>query len=142
MRQQALSLKAYIGKGDIHMENLENSSPDGIHYIIEFFGCRKDQLDAVAFWRKLLLNSVKDLKVRVLNGHFYKFKPHGITGYLLLSASHISIHTWYEYGYVACDVFSCSGDDEAVAIVSKIKKNLTYERIKTRKIKRGFKVTS
>ena len=47
------------------VKNLKNSTPDGIHYIIEFFGCRKDQLDAVSFWRKLLLNSVKDLKVKV-----------------------------------------------------------------------------
>jgi S-adenosylmethionine decarboxylase proenzyme len=128
-------------KGEFVVKTLKNNTPNGIHYIIEFFGCRKDQLDAVAFWRKLLLNSVKDLKVKVLNKHFYKFNPHGITGYLLLSASHIAVHTWYEYDYVACDVFSCSGDDEAVAIVSYIKKNLGYEKSRIRKIKRGFKVT-
>jgi S-adenosylmethionine decarboxylase proenzyme len=131
-----------LKKENFVLKKLKNSTPNGIHYIIEFFGCRKDQLDAVAFWKKLLLNSANDLKVKVLNKHFYKFIPHGITGYLLLSASHISIHTWYEYDYVACDVFSCSGDDEAVAIVSYIKKSLEYEKIKIRKIKRGFKVTS
>lgn len=123
------------------MKNLKNSAPNGIHYIIEFFGCRKDQLDATAFWRKLLLDSVHDLKIKVLNKHFYKFTWHGITGYLLLSTSHISVHTWYEYDYVACDVFSCSGDEEAVAIVSYIKKNLEYAKTKIRKIKRGFTVT-
>ena len=80
--------------------------------------------------------------VRILNKHFYRFKPHGITGYLLLSASHISIHTWPEYAYAACDVFTCSGDDEGQSIVKFIRENLKHDKTKTRKIKRGFRVNT
>ena len=124
------------------MKNLHNSSPDGIHFLMEFFGCDSQQLNSIEFWKKLLMDAIADAEIRVLNKHFYQFTPHGITGYFLLSASHISIHTWPEYAYVACDVFSCSGDDEAMNIVSYIKKNLKYEKTKTRKIKRGFKINA
>jgi len=124
------------------VKNLHNSSPNGIHFLMEFFGCDSQQLNSIEFWKKLLMDAIADAEIRVLNEHFYQFTPHGITGYLLLSASHISIHTWPEYSYVACDVFSCSGDDEAMNIVSYIKKNLKYEKTKTRKIKRGFKINA
>jgi S-adenosylmethionine decarboxylase len=37
----------------------------------------------------------------------HQFEPHGVTALGLLAESHISIHTWPEYGYAACDVFTC-----------------------------------
>lgn len=119
---------------------IHNSPPDGVHYLLEFFGCAKEQLDSVPFWKKLLSKAIADSGITVLNKHFYRFSPHGITGYLLLSASHISIHTWPEFGYVTCDIFSCGGDDEAKGIVKYIRASVCHEKIKTRKLKRGFKV--
>jgi S-adenosylmethionine decarboxylase len=109
---------------------------------MEFFGCDKKQLNSVPFWKKLLSNATAGAEIKGLNKHFYKFTPHGITGYILLSASDISIHTWPEYKYVACDVFSCGDEDETNDIVKYIKAALLHETIKTRKLKRGFRVTS
>ena len=123
-----------------HLKPLHNSSPDGVHHLIEFFGCERKQLNSLAFWKKLLADVTVDADVRIINRHFYRFRPHGITGYLLLSASHISIHTWPEYAYAACDVFTCSGDDEGESIVRNIRKNLKHEQAKTKKIKRGFRI--
>lgn len=121
---------------------MHNSSPDGIHFLLEFFGCSSEQLDSLFFWKKLLLKAVANSDVTVLNKHFYRFTPHGITGYILLSASHISIHTWPEYKYVTCDVFSCGDEDETRSIVNYIKAALQHETIKTRKFKRGFRVNT
>ena len=36
-----------------------------------------------------------------------KFDPQGVTAVVLLSESHLSIHTWPEYGYAAIDAFTC-----------------------------------
>lgn len=124
------------------MDKLKNSSPDGVHYLVEFFGCDKDQLDSVPFWEGLLNDSIKDSDVNMLNSHFYQFTPQGVTGYLLLSASHISIHTWPEYEYAACDVFSCGDEAETEKIVAHIINNLKYKNMKTKKLTRGFKVSS
>lgn len=119
---------------------MHNSPPDGVHYLLEFFGCAKEQLDSLTFWKKLLSKAIANSGITVLNKHFYKFSPHGITGYLLLSASHISIHTWPEYAYITCDVFSCGGEDEASGIVKYIGANICHGKMRKRKLKRGFRI--
>jgi len=121
---------------------MHNSLPDGVHYLLEFFGCAKEQMDSLPFWRKLLRQAVKDSDFTVLNKHFYKFSPHGITGYLLLSSSHISIHTWPEFRYVTCDIFSCGGEDETKGIVKHISAGVCHEKMRRRKLKRGFRIHS
>lgn len=123
------------------MDKLKNSSPDGVHYLVEFFGCDKEQLDSVPFWEGLLNDSIKGSDVNMLNSHFYQFTPQGVTGYLLLSASHISIHTWPEYEYAACDVFSCGDETETEKIVAHIRNSLKHEKDRTEKLNRGFRVT-
>lgn len=37
----------------------------------------------------------------------HQFDPYGLTGIILLSESHISIHTWPELGQATLDVFTC-----------------------------------
>jgi S-adenosylmethionine decarboxylase len=124
------------------LDKLQNSPPNGIHYLIEFFGCEAAHLDSVVFWKRLLSQAIKDSDVMIINKRFYKFSPHGLTGYLLLSASHISIHTWPEHCYAACDVFSCGAEDETNKIVGYIKSTLHYKKAKVKKLKRGFRVNT
>ena len=123
------------------MKPVCNSAPDGVHYLMEFFGCDTRQLDSVGFWRKLLTEAISAADVAILHRRFYKFSPHGVTGYLLLSASHISVHTWPEYAYAACDVFSCGDESKASTIAMHIRKRVAHNKTTTKKVKRGFKVT-
>jgi len=118
---------------------LENSSPNGDHYLINFFGCDQDQINSVDFWKKVLPESIEKSRMTALKSYFYEFKPQGVTGFLLLSASHISIHTWPEYGYVACDLFSCSGEEESKNVVDFLVKNIKNSRVEVQKICRGYK---
>ena len=46
----------------------------------------------------------------------HRFAGGGITGYLLLSESHIALHTYPEHAYLALDVFSCGASDPADAV--------------------------
>jgi len=108
--------------------------------LCEFFGYDRKQLNSLAFWKRTLLKSISNTAMKVIHSHFYKFNPEGLTGYLLLSTSHISVHTWAELHYAACDVFSCAGDEETEKTVSHIVEMVTHERIKTKKLKRGFRV--
>lgn len=118
---------------------LENSCPDGIHFLIEFFGCDKKQLDSVNFWKKTLKDGCKKSNIPVLKEYFYKFNPNGVTGFFLLASSHISVHTWPEYNYVACDVFSCSPQKETKKLVDFLKKEVSNSSVSVRKINRGYK---
>jgi S-adenosylmethionine decarboxylase proenzyme len=116
----------------------EHSSPEGLHYLINFFGCDNKQLNSVEFWKEVLPESLQGTTMTVLNSHFYKFNPHGITGFLLLSASHIAVHTWPEYNYVACDIFSCSCEQETQKAVDYLIKNIKHLKVDIQKISRGY----
>jgi len=51
------------------------------------------------------------------------FEPQGLTVLVLLEESHLSIHTYPEFGFVAFDCYTCSNlcaPEEAVKIFKKI----------------------
>lgn len=117
---------------------MKNSKPDGIHYLISFFGCDEKQIGSLQFWKKVLPAAVACSKMTVLHDYYYKFSPCGITGFLLLSSSHLSIHTWPENDYVACDVFSCSDSKDTAKVVEYLKEHITHKSVEIKKEKRGF----
>jgi S-adenosylmethionine decarboxylase len=46
----------------------------------------------------------------------HRFEGGGLTGYLLLSESHIALHTYPEHRYIALDIFSCGRADSTAAL--------------------------
>jgi spermidine synthase len=110
----------------------------GAHYTVDFFGCDIEQIDSLEFWQDLLPAAAKEGGLDVLYSYYHPFDPQGITGFLLLSSSHISFHTWPEYNYVACDVFSCTSGEETERSVSFIKKAIKHTKNSTQKIMRGY----
>ncbi|MGC8604605.1 MAG: adenosylmethionine decarboxylase, partial [Desulfomonilaceae bacterium] len=43
----------------------------------------------------------------VLKTAFQNFNPQGVSGVVVIAESHLTIHTWPEYGYAAIDIFTC-----------------------------------
>ena len=117
---------------------MENSNPNGIHYLVEFFGCDAEQIDSLEFWEKILPKTVKGTSMEILHSYFYKFKPQGVTGFLLLSSSHISVHTWPDKRYVAGDIFTCANEKETDLAFKRLKKAVICEHINAQKINRGY----
>ena len=117
---------------------MKKSRVKGAHYTIDFFGCDPHQLDSLDFWKKALPEAAGAAKMDVLDSSFHQFDPQGITGFLLLSSSHISFHTWPEYNYVACDIFSCTNGDDTKKAVDYLKNVLDHSRTEIHHIKRGY----
>jgi S-adenosylmethionine decarboxylase len=46
----------------------------------------------------------------------HRFSGGGLTGYLLLSESHIAFHTYPEHRFLALDIFSCGSADSKAAL--------------------------
>lgn len=110
----------------------------GAHHILDFYGCDPYQINSLEFWQKELTQATERAGLEILHSHFHEFDPHGITGVILLSTSHLSIHSWPEYGYVACDIFSCSRDKETTLAVKYIKQKIIHKKCINTKIKRGY----
>ncbi|MEM2144027.1 MAG: adenosylmethionine decarboxylase [Candidatus Jordarchaeaceae archaeon] len=77
-----------------------------LHIIGELF-TNSENIDNLKFIKKVLIDAAKKAGLTILNSKFHKFEPQGVSGFIMISESHLSIHTWPESGYVAIDVFTC-----------------------------------
>ena len=78
-----------------------------VHYTIDCYGCDKKLLDNELHLVSGLQNISAQFGLKVLWSSSAKFNPRGVTAYLVLSESHMSIHTWPELQFAAVDFFSC-----------------------------------
>ncbi len=79
----------------------------GLHLLLELKECNPELLDDLEHIRQALLQTAHELGATVVGESFHRFSPQGVTGILSIAESHISIHTWPEYGYAAADIFTC-----------------------------------
>lgn len=68
---------------------------------------------------------------------FHKFSPQGVSGVVIISESHLSIHTWPELGYAAVDVFTCGTTVDPWDACKYLQEILEAEDIKGMEITRG-----
>jgi S-adenosylmethionine decarboxylase len=59
--------------------------------------------------RMACINAVTDSGLSIVGDFFHGFGVgYGVTGVVVLSESHVAIHTWPESSYVTLDVFVCN----------------------------------
>lgn len=79
----------------------------GHHYIAEASGCNPDVIGKVEVVERILVRAAEIAGVQVWSISFHRFNPNGVSGVVVISESHLSLHTWPEFGYVALDIFTC-----------------------------------
>lgn len=92
----------------------------GRHLIMEVWDADPRLLDDVKALERLLLEAARAANATVLQSVFHRFSPYGVSGVVVIAESHLTIHTWPEYGYAAIDIFTCGPKmnlDAAVAVI-------------------------
>lgn len=79
----------------------------GRQVTVDFFDCNKALLNDAGRIEKLMAGAAKAAKATVVKSLFHKFNPYGVSGVVVISESHLAIHTWPEYGFASIDVFTC-----------------------------------
>jgi S-adenosylmethionine decarboxylase len=81
----------------------------GIEWIVEAHGCTPERLRDLITLKNLFAQIVADLDLRpVGETQWHQFPASGgITGLCLLSESHLTCHTFPEYGSACLNVFCC-----------------------------------
>ena len=87
--------------------------------------------------KNILLGAAKAANNTPLKISIHKFPVRGITGVILLAESHIAIHTWPEYNYIAVDIFTCGKKTKPSKALDYLKKSFCPKKIKVKLIKRG-----
>lgn len=82
--------------------------PAGVHLLADMHGVQQAMLTEADTIESLLRQSAQAAGAQILYSHFHTFgSGQGVTGVVLLAESHISIHTWPEFGFAAADIFMC-----------------------------------
>ena len=108
----------------------------GTHLLIECHGCPAALLDDQKQLEAALRAAAEAIGAKVVGALFHRFAPQGVTGVLLLSESHASVHSWPERGYAAVDVYTC-GERGADGAVEALRAGLMAGRIEAVRILRG-----
>jgi S-adenosylmethionine decarboxylase len=109
----------------------------GRHLIAEFYRCEPTFLDDVAGIRQLMLDTAGIIGATVMGHSFHPFTPQGVSGTVVISESHLSVHTWPEYGYVAVDIYTCGGLDPRPGF-EYLRERLGAESSRVQEILRGL----
>ncbi len=87
----------------------------GTHLLVDFWGA--GSLDDCAIVEAVLRRAAAACGATLLHLHLHRFSLNGgVSGVAVLAESHISVHTWPEYGYAAFDVFMCGACDPRPAL--------------------------
>jgi S-adenosylmethionine decarboxylase len=87
----------------------------GTHLIVDLMNAK--HIDDVAHVEDTFRRCVDQAGATLLHMNMHHFTPNGgVTGVAVLAESHISIHSWPEYGYAALDIFMCGEADPHAAI--------------------------
>jgi S-adenosylmethionine decarboxylase len=122
-------------KRSILWVNEKNQKYAGIHFIIEFWGGKI--IENSKEIEEILIGAAKSAKNTPLKIAIHKFNPEGITGVVLLAESHIALHLWPEFNYLAIDIFTCGDKSKPFRALQYLRKKFKPKKVQIYKIKRG-----
>ena len=74
--------------------------------LIDLYNCQAD-LNNETKILALITEAAKIAGAHVLQASVHRFSPAGCSVVVILKETHISLHTWPEFGFAALDIFLC-----------------------------------
>ncbi len=113
--------------------------PLGRHFLLDIAEAPFDLLDDPVKIEEVLVSTVRAMGAKVLGIHIHRLSPQGISGVVVISESHLTIHTWPELGEAAVDLFTCGDEAAAKDAVTALGARLRAGRTDIREILRGLR---
>ncbi|HSW35996.1 MAG TPA: adenosylmethionine decarboxylase [Candidatus Limnocylindrales bacterium] len=110
----------------------------GRHILAEFYGCPPEILSDIDQVKHHMVAAALEAGAEVRENVFHQFSPQGISGVVVISESHLAIHTWPEFGYAAVDVFTCGQTVNPWVSCNYLKHVFSAQNMSAREIKRGI----
>lgn len=110
----------------------------GRHVIAELWECNIDTLNDMKLIEHIFVDAALKAGAEIREVAFHKFAPHGVSGVVIISESHLTVHSFPEHGYASIDVYTCGDKIDPNIVAEKIASSLeakTYEKIE---ISRGM----
>ena len=110
----------------------------GNQLILELYDCPAHILDDPEQVAQTMLAAVEASGATVIQPFFHQFAPQGVSGVVVISESHFSIHTWPEYGYAALDIFTCGEVIDMDAAVESLRRGFSAGSVQKMMFSRGM----
>lgn len=110
----------------------------GRHVAVDAWGVRYDLLNDADWLKDQLVQAAEISGATVLSVQSRQFEPQGATVLVLLSESHLSIHTYPEKGFAALDCYTCGETVDPQTAIDKLLEALKPERVHAKKLIRGL----
>lgn len=88
----------------------ERHDTRGEHHIVEASGCNPEVIGSIEKVELILTKAAEVANAKIWSISFHRFPPTGVSGVVVISESHLSVHTWPEVGYVALDIYTCGSE--------------------------------
>ena len=110
----------------------------GRHLIVEYSECNSDVLNNLELLEQYMNESVRKAGATIVSSKFHNYNPQGVSGVVVIAESHISIHTWPEYGYAAVDFFTCGDSVDPFKAFEYMKEMIESKIADVKELKRGI----
>jgi len=117
---------------------LNHSKYLGRHVLAEFFECDPNVLNNPTLVEQYMLEAALECGATVVQKCFHLFNPHGVSGVVIISESHLAIHTWPELGYAAVDLFTCGEQCDPKVAYEFLKKRFNSKDASYSQLNRGI----
>ncbi|WP_188453441.1 adenosylmethionine decarboxylase [Virgibacillus oceani] len=104
----------------------------GRHVIAELWDCNIDKLNDMGLIERIFVKAALKAGAEVREVAFHKFAPHGVSGVVIISESHLTIHSFPEHGYASIDVYTCGeiiDPNVAAQYIADSLEAKTYEKV-------------
>lgn len=110
----------------------------GRHVLAELYNCDSNVLNNVELIEKFMVEAAVECGATVVEKNFHMFSPYGVSGVVIISESHLAIHTWPEYGYAAVDLFTCGDSCNPLVAYEYLKEKFHAASASYSELKRGM----
>lgn len=117
------------------MTNLDSL---GRHILAEIYGCAFEVLDDIEKVQQYMIDAALAAGAEIRECVFHKFSPQGVSGVVVISESHLAIHTWPELGYAAVDVFTCGKKVDPWSACRYLVEKFQAEHMTATEVRRGI----
>ncbi len=110
----------------------------GRHVAVDTWGVNFDRLNDAEWLQSQMIEAAEISGATVLSVQAKQFEPQGATVLVLLSESHLSIHTYPEKGFAAIDCYTCGDTVDPQTAINYLVSVLEPEQVHAKKLVRGM----
>ena len=109
----------------------------GRQILVDLFGCDPVLLSDEALVQRVMEDAARAARATIVRSVFHRFSPQGVSGVVVISESHLTIHTWPERGVASIDIYTSGARAEPRLALPVLRKGFRAASERVQELQRG-----